>query len=98
MAHFTYENFDHNSLYLATYTGIGLKGSIPLVYLPHGFTIQLTPTGGTATISASNDGVNWIKWDAGDVSASTISTLQPVRFVQVALLTATSCDIAMWGF
>jgi hypothetical protein len=96
MANFTYENHDHNSLYQETYTASGAP--IKMVYLPHGFTVQLTPTGGSANISASNDGTNWISWDAGDVTISTISMLQPVRYVKVTLVTATACDLTMWGF
>lgn len=98
MANFTYENFGRNSLYEGSYTGTGIQAVIPIVYLPHGFTVQLTPTGGDAKVQASNNNVDWIDWDAGDVSATTMSYMHPVRFVRVNAGTATSCTVTLWGF
>jgi hypothetical protein len=98
MSEFIHKNFDKNVLYEATYNTTGIQDPIPLPYLQNGFTVQVTPTGGGAKVAASNDGVNWIEWDALEVTISTMSTLQPVRFVRVETTTATSCLVAIWGY
>lgn len=61
------------------------------------FTVQVSPSDGTVTVAVSNDGANWVYWDAGAVSTSTIDTLVPVRFVKVTNGTATYIGISIWG-
>lgn len=92
------ENYENNAVYCDSYTGQGAKDSIPLPFKPHGFSVQLSPVGGTALIEASNNGIKWVPWEIGAVDKSSIEALIPVRFIRATLVTATSCDISIWGF
>jgi len=61
------------------------------------YTVQIAPTGGTATVYTSNDNLSWIKWDLGDVLAPSADTCYAVRFIKITLVTATSVDVGIRG-
>ena len=61
------------------------------------YTVQIAPTGGTATVYTSNDELHWIKWDMGDVLVPSADTCYAVRFIKVVLVTATSVDVGIRG-
>lgn len=67
-------------------------------YACSGYTVQITPTGGSATVYVSNDGENFIKWGSGDVSISTIDRSYPVEYLKVDLISATSVRVAIRGY
>lgn len=80
-----------------SYVGTGVQEVINLPFLPNGYVIQLTPTGGTAKVEASLDGTNWIEWNDGTVVASTATRMEPMRFLRVTNVTATSSRFVAWG-
>jgi hypothetical protein len=94
----TYANFDKNVCITATYTTAGEQESVYLPYTPSGYSVQLVPTGGSASIEASNDGIAWKVWDLGDVSAITISKIIPVKYIRVVHNTATESSLTLWGY
>lgn len=61
------------------------------------YTVQITPTGGTATVYTSNDGTNWVKWDLGDVSVASIDTCYAVKYIKIEPLTATVVSVGIRG-
>jgi hypothetical protein len=71
--------------------------AIELPFQPHGYSIQITPVGGTARWEASNDMVNWIQWNDGLIAISTASFMVPMRYGRVVHGSATSSTIAIWG-
>ena len=84
------------------YTTLGAQERIVMPCAFQSFVIQLTPTGGTVNIAASINGIDWIKWTEGEdglgeVSVSTLCTMALVKYVQVTLTTAASCELVMWG-
>ena len=62
-----------------------------------GYTVQVTPTGGTTSIQASNDGENWEAWANGSVSATVIEPFYPVRYIKVLIETSTKVNVAIRG-
>lgn len=67
-------------------------------YACNGYTVQITPDGGSATVFVSNDGINFIKWASGDVTVSTIDRSYPVEYLKVDLISASSVRVAIRGY
>lgn len=77
--------------------GAGTSVVYTMDYAANKYTVQVTPSGGTVDVYVSNDGVNWVSWDAGEVSASTMDTCDAPHYIKVVNSTSTSTAIAIWG-
>lgn len=95
---YTYKNSDQNILYTSTVEGAGGYEVIPLELAYTAFTVQVTPTGGSVSVYASNDNVNFALWDEGSVTATTIDTCAAVRYLKIENGTATSTSVSIWGY
>ena len=98
MASFGSQKFGDNRLCALTYDTAGAQETINVPYLRGGMTIQLNPTGGSARVEGSNDGVNWEAWANGDVSITTMGKASPIRYLRVVHVTATASSIIVWGY
>jgi len=97
MASFQKQTYGNNRLCILNYDTVGEQEVINVPYVQSGLTVQLSPVGGTASLAVSNDGINWITSPEGNVSASTIILVVPVRYLRVTN-NATTCGLAAWGF
>lgn len=87
--------FDYESTF--NYTGGTDQEVIDLPYLPNGYTLQLTPTGGTAKVQASLDAVDWIDWNESLVQVTAATFMHHMRYIRVVHDTATASKLVVWG-
>jgi hypothetical protein len=93
-----YRNSDRNVLIVGELLLPNAEEILPSPAVHTGFTIQVTPTGGSCSVSVSNDGVGWIEWDMGSVSVSTIGAVMPTRYLKIANTSSTDTVYTIWGF
>lgn len=92
-----YYNSDRNVLITDTLAGTSTSVLFNTKMPYSRFTVQITPTSGNATVYVSNDNENWIEWDIGSVSVSTIDVCESVACIKVVNTTSTSTSIGIWG-